>query len=134
MYMHMYMYVHCMQQTSTGEWTVESMSGCNPSGYTVKCIHSTCPECSIFEDSSSVCKATECFFLCSHMYYYTCDSKCYDYNNGHIHRVHSLLSQSSPKISDSVDQEIDYRSPDDNISYAESVFDPHKGTITHKFD
>ena len=40
------------------------MSGCNPSGYTVKCIHTTCPQCSPFKDDFSVffCART-CIFV-----------------------------------------------------------------------
>ena len=48
--------------TSDGEWRVESMSGCNPSGYTVKCIHTTCPQCSPFKDDFRICKEPQCFF------------------------------------------------------------------------
>ena len=103
------------------------MSGCNPSGYTVKCIHTTCPQCSPFKDDFRICKESQCVFLCPHMY--ICDSKCYDYTNDHvckhIHRVHSLFHQSLPRSPTA--PEIDINGPDDNISYAESVFDPNRG-------
>ena len=75
------------------------MSGCNPGGYSVKCIHSTCLECTPFSNDVNICKEPQCVFLCPHMY--TCDGKCYDYNNGHVckhvHRVHSLSKQNLPR-------------------------------------
>ena len=99
------------------------MSGCNPSGYTVKCIHTTCPQCSPFKDDFRICKEPQCVFLCPHMY--ICDSKCYDYTNDHvckhIHRVHSLFHQSLPRSPTA--PEIDINGPDDNISY--ELFDLH---------
>ena len=53
-----------------------------------------CSECS---SESIHCSAIECHFLCVHMY--MCDSRCFDYTNGHIckhiHRVHSLLQDNS---------------------------------------
>ena len=57
------------------------------------CQHTTCPECSPQSQHDGVtCTAPECQFLCPHMY--TCDKKCYDFNNEHIckhiHKVHSL--------------------------------------------
>ena len=46
-------------------------------------------------EEGNVCVATECKFLCTHMY--SCDDACYDFKNGHIcphtHRVHSLAVQ-----------------------------------------
>ena len=67
MYMHMYMYVHCMQQTSTGEWTVESMSGCNPSGYTVKCVHSSLLARSALSLKTAVFVKQQNAFSCAHI-------------------------------------------------------------------
>ena len=49
-----------IQQTSDGEWRVKSMSGYNPSGYTVKCIHATCPQCSPLKDDIKVCNVVSC--------------------------------------------------------------------------
>ena len=82
------------QKKGEQSWLVESISGCNPDGYTVIYQHTTCPECSPQSQHDSVtCTAPECQFLCPHMY--TCDKKCYDFNNGHIckhiHKVHSLV-------------------------------------------
>ena len=42
-----------------------------------------------------------------------------------IHRVHSLFHQSLPRSPTA--PEFDINGPDDNISYAESVFDPNRG-------
>ena len=53
------------------EWHVESVSGCNPDGYTVVCKYTTCPECSPQSLHDGVtCTAPECQFLCPHMYTY----------------------------------------------------------------
>ena len=101
-----------------------SVSGCNPDGYTVKRVQ----ECSPFScNSSKTCKELQCGFLCPHMY--SCDNKCYDYNNGHvckhIHRVHSMIHQDL-EGSNTPSQELE--NDFDTISYAESMFDPQKGT------
>ena len=68
----------------------------------------------------------QCGFLCPHMC--SCDDKCYDYNNGHvckhIHRVHSMTHQDLEGSTPSQELHNDF----DNISYAESMFDPQKGT------
>ena len=111
-----------MQRESEEEWIVESVSGCNPDGYAVK----RAQECSPFTcNSSTMCKEPQCRFLCPHMY--SCDNKCYDYNNGHvckhIHRVHSMIHQEESKTPSSQELDNNY----DNISYTESIFDPHKG-------
>ena len=70
-------------------WQLRSLSGTNPSGYTVTKVKENCTDC---EGQPTLCTAQECAFLCWHMY--TCDKGCYDYNNGHvckhIHRVHSI--------------------------------------------
>ena len=123
------------QQTSEGEWRVDSMSGCNANGYTVKLIHAICLDCSPFKEDMRICREPNCGFLCPHMY--TCDSRCYDYTNGHmckhIHRVHSLVHQNLPKAAPPSEPEFnchDDQADEDNISYAESVFDPHKGTCS----
>lgn len=89
-------------------------------------------ECSSFSNDIRICKEPQCAFLCPHMY--SCDSKCYDYNNGHvckhIHRVHSVLCQSNKPETLIIDVDNDMNdSLGDNISYAESVFDPIKGTV-----
>lgn len=103
------------------------MSGRIPSGYMVKHTHSTCAECSPFKGNIRVCRERECGFLCPHMY--TCDEKCYDYSNGHIckhiHRLHSLFQQNVSKVP-ATPSEMDH----DDISYAESVFHPHRGKYT----
>ena len=105
------------------------MSGCNPGGYSVKCIHSTCLECTPFSNDVNICKEPQCVFLCPHMY--TCDGKCYDYNNGHVckhvHRVHSLSKQNLPRTPSHPEPDNVHNCLDDNISYTESVFDPLKG-------
>ena len=54
----------------------------------------SCPECSPQSLHDGVtCTTPECQFLCPHMY--TCDKKCYNFNNEHIckhiHKVHSLV-------------------------------------------
>ena len=111
-----------MQRESEEEWIVESVSGCNPDGYAVK----RAQECSPFTcNSSTMCKESQCRFFFPHMY--SCDNKCYDYNNGHvckhIHRVHSMIHQEESKTPSSQELDNNY----DNISYTESIFDPHKG-------
>lgn len=90
-------------------WSVKSASGQIPDGYLVVRKLSRCSQCS----SESVhCSATECDFLCLHMY--ECDSRCFDYTNGHIckhiHRVHSLGHESSTENSQA------------NISHADDPF------------
>ena len=56
-----------------------------------------CTSCS---QESNVCVATECKFLCLHMY--SCDDACYDFKNGHIcphiHPVHSLAIQEDSSL------------------------------------
>ena len=89
------------QKKGEQSWLVESISGCNPDGYTVIYQHTTCPECSPQSQHDGVtCTAPECQFLCPHMY--TCDKKCYDFNNGHIckhiHKVHSLVVKIGRKL------------------------------------
>lgn len=115
------------------------MSGSNPDGYSVVLQTATCQDCSSYERSRT-CTAPECTFLCVHMY--RCDSKCYDFNNGHIckhiHRVHSLNSSSSnstslelAKKTEENESETDaYSSSDDftEIAYAESIFDSKQGS------
>ena len=88
-------------------------------------VHNSCPMCSplFMEHGITVCVASECNFLCEHMY--KCDTTCYDFNNGHIckhiHRVHSLVKTSDLNHSSVVeDTEVE-------LSYAESVFNPKKG-------
>lgn len=78
------------------KWCVKSVSGqlSQSYGYQVVKKMSECLECT----SQSVhCSAVECKFLCVHMY--ECDSRCFDYTNGHIckhiHRVHSLKHENS---------------------------------------
>ena len=70
-------------------WQLPSLSGTNPSGYTVTLVKENCGDC---EGQPTLCTAQECGFVCWHMY--KCDKACYDYNNGHvckhIHRVHSM--------------------------------------------
>jgi hypothetical protein len=87
--------IFIMQKQKEGLWHVESQSGCNPEGYSVSLVLTTCPVCSSIQEIRQelvICRAPECHFLCLHMY--KCDSTCYDFNNGHlckhIHRVHSL--------------------------------------------
>ena len=138
------------QKKGEQSWHVESISGCNPDGYTVICQHTTCPECSPQSQHDGVtCTAPECQFLCPHMY--TCDKKCYDFNNGHIckhiHKVHSLVvqnrketkrhtesqtstasTQESESPPDTEDME-DTNTDDFEIVYAESTLSPEKGWL-----
>lgn len=124
-------------------WHVDSVSGNTPEGYTVtRCLAASCDECA---SEGRVCTATECNFLCIHMY--KCDNKCYTFNNGHIckhiHRVHSL-SQVRPQDStvepieeactpDGIGQQcdsVDYTEPT-SLVYAESVCNPQRGTYMY---
>jgi len=130
------------QEKGGGSWQIESLSGCNLDGYTVTCQHSTCSECSpLFPHVSVTCTASECQFLCRHMY--SCDKKCYEFNNGHIckhiHKVHSLVvansSSSSNVVSQSTMTQVGQPDTEDteddpaeiDIAYAESVFSPGQG-------
>ena len=128
-----------MQLIKEGIWHVESLSGSNPDGYTITRHSLQCSECSFVpkvpKPCVEICTATDCDFLCLHMY--ACDSKCYDYNNGHIckhiHRVHSLtqLEQVDPTLNCSTAQEEEEEEEEENsnteIAYAESMFDSKKG-------
>ena len=112
-------------------WHVQSQSGCNPEGYSVSLVLTTCSVCSFTGELGllPICTAPECQFLCVHMY--NCDSTCYDFNNGHIckhiHRVHSLVN-----VNPSTPDEVEDLNPEVDLSYAESVFCREKGTtITH---
>ena len=79
-----------MQELDINKWHLSSQS--NENGYTVTKKMENCSRC---EDQVTVCTNPECVFLCWHMY--TCDTMCYEYNNGHvckhIHRVHSVNVQ-----------------------------------------
>lgn len=121
--------MHWSLNTATledGSWIVKSQSGCNPKGYRVSVIHSSCHTCSpLFErQDARVCTAAECSYLCPHMY--ECDPTCYVYNNGHmckhIHRVHSLVK--NPDLDHPHDGDM---CAEVELSYAESVFNPEKG-------
>ena len=82
---------------------------------------------------------------------YTCDKKCYDFNNEHIckhiHKVHSLvvrnrkeaerytesmsstaMTQESAAPPDTEDME-DTNTDEIEIAYAESIFSPEKGWL-----
>ena len=138
------------QEIEEGSWHVKSVSGNNPAGYTVMLLHTTCQECSpLSPQVDEACTASECHFLCPHMY--KCSRQCYDFNNGHIckhiHRVHSLRLASGTCMngSNSTSQQMlhltqplssneveDHDILDDlytDIAYAESVFDPKKGWL-----
>ena len=81
------------QELGSDRWSVKS--GQISDGYVDVKKLPTCSQCS----SECVhCSATECSFLCLHMY--ECDSRCFDYANGHIckHiRVHSLTHEREPE-------------------------------------
>lgn len=124
-----------MQKQREGVWHVESQSGCNPEGYSVSLVLTTCSMCCSIREIRQelvICRAPECRFLCLHMY--KCDSTCYDFNNGHIckhiHRVHSLDNgnQSTPHEQEP-DGLFEDLSPEIDLSYAESVFCREKGII-----
>ena len=81
-----------LQELGPDRWSVKSVSGQISDGYVVVKKFPTCSQCL---SEGAHCSATECVFLCLHMY--ECDSRCFDYTNGHIckhiHRVHSLTRE-----------------------------------------
>lgn len=72
-------------------WVIADVNELESVSYMIKCYQANCQECQQ-SPCSRICTSPECSFLCYHMY--SCDSRCYSYNNGHIcehiHRVHSL--------------------------------------------
>ena len=119
-------------------WHVDSVSGTTPEGYTItRCQMATCKQCI---SEGSTCTATECNCLCIHMY--KCDSKCYNFNNGHIckhiHRVHSILQlqdhqaesiEAEHTVQDLGQQqcEITENTEHPSLVYANSDADPQRG-------
>ena len=96
------------------KWFVKSASGLLPEseGYQVVKKLSECLECT----SQSVhCSAVECKFLCLHMY--ECDSRCFDYTNGHIickhiHRVHSIKRDTLHENHDTDSSQVIFHCPE----------------------
>ena len=64
-------------------------------------ISTTCPESSPSPHMTCSVTSPECQFLCSHLY--TCDKKCYNFDNEHIckhiHKVHSLVGRGTQSLS-----------------------------------
>ena len=129
-------------------WHVDSVSGTTPEGYTiVRCQMTTCKQCI---SESSTCTATECNCLCIHMY--KCDSKCYNFNNGHIckhiHRVHSIIQKNQLQNQQAESTKAEYTIQEDlgqqqceltdniehpSLVYADANSDPQSGIYMHSY-
>ena len=82
-----------LQELGRDRWSVKSVSGQISDGYVV--VKSFLHVPNVYP-KVHIAQLLSVFFLCLHMY--ECDSRCFDYTNGHIckhiHRVHSLTRES----------------------------------------